>query len=214
MTNHNPVVIGITGNIATGKSTVANMLGDSGADVIDADKVAHSIMQSGTDVHAQIVDTFGVGVLREDGEIDRAKLGVIVFASPRTLACLEAIVHPATLDSIQHQIDNSSARFIVVEAIKLIESGMVDSYDSIWVTTCPSEEQIRRLVNGRGMSHAAAVQRVQSQPPQAKKVSRADVVIDTSGSMSQTCEQVKKAWAELVHKNSCTGIDRTPCAKA
>jgi len=198
---HSPTIIGITGNIGTGKSTVAAMLGELGADVIDADKVAHETMQAGTAVHARIVDTFGTKVLRDDGDVDRSKLGAVVFANPSALAQLEAIVHPPTLAAIRRRIADSPSRIIVVEAIKLIESGMADSCDRIWVTTCPPEEQIRRLVRGRGMSYEAAAQRVHAQPPQDMKISRADVVIDTSGPMLQTRKQVEDAWDRLVFRD-------------
>jgi dephospho-CoA kinase len=191
-------MVGLTGNIGTGKSTVARMLSELGAEVIDADKVAHEMMRAGTSVHAEIVEAFGREVLSPDGEIDRQRVGALVFADPIALARLEALTHPATIETIGRRIDVSSAPVVVVEAIKLIESGMADAYDSIWVVTCAREQQIRRVVAQRHLSRKEAEQRVRAQPPQAEKVARADVVIDNSGSLSRTREQVHAAWERLV----------------
>ena len=202
MNGHRPLLIGITGNIGTGKSTVARMLAELGAEVIDADLVAHQVMQAGTPAHARIVETFGPEVLDPDGEIDRARLGGIVFAAPEALARLEAIVHPATLAAISHRIASTSADVVVVEAIKLIEAGMADACDSVWVTTCRLEQQVYRLMGGRGLSRAEAAQRVRAQPPQEDKITRADVVVDTSGSLSRTRAQVQAAWERLTGSGS------------
>ncbi len=188
------IIIGLTGNIGTGKSTVAGMLAELGAEVIDADKVAHEVMWAGTPAHAALVEIFGPEVLAPDGEIDRKRLGGLVFADPTALARLEAIVHPATIGAIHRRINDSSADVVVVEAIKLIESGMADAYDSVWVTTCRREQQIQRIVDARGLSRAEAEQRIRAQPPPEEKIARADVVIDNSGSLSQTQEQVQAAW--------------------
>jgi Dephospho-CoA kinase (EC 2.7.1.24) len=132
-----PYIIGLTGNIATGKSTVARMLRDLGATVIDADRVAHEVMRAGTPVHRAVVETFGPQVLRPDGEIDRARLGAVVFSDPQALAQLEAIVHPAVLEEVARRIAAAPTPVVVVEAIKLIESGMAEAFDALWVTTCP-----------------------------------------------------------------------------
>lgn len=192
-------LIGLTGNISTGKSTVAQMLADLGAEAIDADQVTREVMRAGTPVHAAIVEVFGPGVLTAGGEIDRRRLGGVVFADPAALARLEAIVHPATLAAIDRRIAASSADVaIVVEAIKLIEAGMADGYDSVWVTTCRLEQQVARIMSARGLSQAEAQQRVQAQPPQEEKIARADVVIDTSGTLAQTRKQVRKAWERLI----------------
>ena len=190
-------LIGLTGNIGTGKSTVARMLADLGAEAIDADQVTREVMRGGTPVHAAIVEAFGPGVLTAGGEIDRQRLGDIVFADPVTLARLEAIVHPATLAVIDRRVAASSADVVVVEAIKLIEAGMADGCDSVWVTTCRPDQQITRIINTRNLSRAEAEQRVQAQPPQEEKIARADVVIDTSGTLAQTREQVLEAWERL-----------------
>jgi dephospho-CoA kinase len=197
VSDRHPLMIGLTGNIATGKSTVARMLAELGAETIDADKVAHEVMQAGTPAHAAIVETFGAEALAPDGEIDRERLGAIVFADPTALARLEAIVHPATIEAIGHRVAASPAAAIVVEAIKLIEAGMADGCDSVWVTTCRPEQQIARLMKTRDLSRAEAEQRVRVQPPQEVKLARADVVIDTSGTIAQTRERVQAAWERL-----------------
>ncbi|MGB9777263.1 MAG: dephospho-CoA kinase [Anaerolineae bacterium] len=193
-----PYVIGLTGNIATGKSTVARMLRDLGATVIDADRVAHEVMRAGTPVHRAVVEAFGPRVLRPDGEIDRADLGAIVFSDPQALAQLEAIVHPAVLEEVARRIAAAPTPIVVVEAIKLIESGMAEAFDALWVTTCPVEEQVRRLMADRGLSRPDAERRVTAQPPQEAKIARADVVISTDGSLEETRAQVEAAWQALL----------------
>jgi dephospho-CoA kinase len=124
-------------------------------------------------------------------------LGEIVFADPAALARLETIVHPATIAVIDRRVAGSSADVVVVEAIKLIEAGMADGCDSVWVTTCRPEQQIGRIKRTRGLSESEARQRVQAQPSQAKKIARADVVIDTSGTLAQTRARVREAWERL-----------------
>jgi dephospho-CoA kinase len=190
-------LIGLTGNIGTGKSTVAAMLAELGAEVIDADHVAHEVMQAGTLGHRRVIEAFGPDVLDPDGEIDRARLGAIVFADPAALMRLEAIVHPATLEAINRRVAATPAAVVVVEAIKLIESGMADGCDSVWVTTCRPEQQVHRIMGGRGLTRAQAEQRVRAQPPQEEKIAHADVVIDTTGSLSRTRAQVQAAWERL-----------------
>ena len=193
-----PFLIGITGNIGTGKSTVAQMLADLGAETIDADKVAHKVMRRGTEAHDRIAEAFGDEVLNSEGEIDRKELGAIVFNDPRALARLEAIVHPATLEAIDRRVAAASANVVAVEAIKLIESGLADRCDSVWVVTCRREQQIERLVRHRDLHREEARQRVEAQPPQEEKIDRADVVIDNSGPLSATREQVESAWDEVI----------------
>jgi dephospho-CoA kinase len=192
------LIVGLTGNISTGKSTVARMLAELGAETIDADKVAHEVMRAGTPVHAAIVEAFGREVLAPDGQINRERLGKIVFAGPAALARLEAVVHPATLEAVARRIAATESDVVVVEAIKLIEAGMADAYDSLWVTTCRPEQQVERIVATRGLSRVEAMQRVRAQPSQAEKIARADVVIDTSGTLAQTRQQVQEAWRHLV----------------
>lgn len=198
MDNSCPFLIGLTGNIGTGKSTVAGMLAELGAEVIDADKVAHRVMQAGTPVHARIVEAFGSEILASDGEIDRKRLGDIVFADPEALARLESIVHPAVLTAIDRRVADTSSEIVVIEAIKLVESGMADECDSVWMITCRQEQQIKRLMDGRGLTRVEARQRVEAQSSPEEKIACADVVIDNSGSLSQTRVQVETAWKRLI----------------
>lgn len=192
-----PYRLGLTGNIATGKSTVAQMLADLGAEHLDADHVAHAMLAPDGPAYAAVVAAFGAGILTAAGTIDRGKLGAIVFSDPDALRRLEALVHPPTLAEIERRIQASAAAIVVVEAIKLLESGLAADYNAIWVTTCPPETQIARLCATRNLSPAAAERRVAAQPPQAEKLARADVVIHTEGTLEATRLQVTRAWEDI-----------------
>ena len=192
-------LIGLTGNIATGKSAVAKMLTDLGARAIDADQVVHEVMRQGTPTWRAIVDAFSPAILdlKDGREIDRKRLGEIVFADVEALRRLEAIVHPPVTQAVSEIIAAASERVVVVEAIKLVESGMHRAYHTLWVTTCPPETQVARLMALRGLNEAEARLRVEAQPPQAEKVALADVVIDTGGTLEDTRRQVLAAWEAI-----------------
>ncbi len=193
-------LIGLTGNIATGKSLVAQMLGELGARVIDADQVAHAVMLPGGPAYGGVVEAFGAGILSKaegDGTIDRAKLGAIVFGDPAALLRLEQIVHPATVAAVNRLIAAADEQVVVIEAIKLIEAGMHRRYETLWVVTAPREVQIARLTASRGLSEAEAVLRVDAQPPQAEKAALADLVIVNDGSATDLRLKVEAAWAEV-----------------
>ena len=192
-----PFRIGLTGNIATGKTTVGLMLEKLGAELIDADKVAHAVMAPEGKAYAPVVAAFGDGILEHDGAIDRRELGRRVFSDPVALQRLEALVHPPVIDAIEQRIASSRARVVVVEAIKLLESGMAGSYDAIWVTACSEARQLERLANTRGMRPDAALNRIRAQSPQAEKLAQADVVIDTEGTLMETELQVISAWEAI-----------------
>ncbi len=194
-----PVLIGLTGNIACGKSTVARMLAEKGAYVIDADAIAHEVIRKGTPAYEEILRRFGADILGPDEEIDRRRLGEIVFRDPIALRDLEAIVHPAVLVEIQQRIQACpEAPAIVIEAIKLIESDFARACDTLWVVTCPESEQVRRLMKERGLTEEEARVRIRAQPPQEEKIRRADVVIDNSGDLEATRRQVEQAWRKWV----------------
>lgn len=191
-----PWIIGLTGNIATGKSTVTRLAAERGAVIIDADRVAHDVLQS-EDVWREVIVAFGPEVSLPDGRVDRAALGRIVFGDPDKLRQLEGLTHPAVRAEIARQIAAAGDAILLVEAIKLLEGPLAAACDQIWVTTCPRETQLERLRVCRGMDEATAIGRVDAQAPQAEKIARADVVIDTGGTMDETVAQFAAAWAAL-----------------
>jgi dephospho-CoA kinase len=192
-----PILIGLTGNIATGKSEVARVLAELGADVIDADEVAHQVMEPGGPAYQGVIDAFGPGIVDEAGRIDRGRLGAIVFRDEEALARLEEVVHPATLAEVGRRIARAEAGVVVVEAIKLIEAGMHRLYDALWVVTAPRAKQMERLVTHRGLGAEEAAVRVDAQPPQEEKVALADRVFVNDGDLAALEAEVRAAWAEL-----------------
>jgi dephospho-CoA kinase len=197
-------LIGLTGNIATGKSLVARMLGDLGAHVIDADALVHELQHKGTPVWARIVGNFGEEILRADGEIDRAKLGALVFSDPEALRWLEAIVHPAVGREIERrlshlQLPTSDFQVVVIEAIKLIEAGLHKRCNALWVVTSRPEVQLKRLTRTRSLSEADAQVRIAAQPPQSEKVALADVLIENDTTVSDLRAQVIRHWNQIFH---------------
>ncbi len=197
MPYHGKILIGLTGNIACGKSVVLRQLRDLGAFVIDADKLIHYILRQDGPAYWPVVTEFGPGIVRADGDIDRQALGRIVFSDPEKLRRLEEIEHPIVRRVIDEEIGQADEQIVVLDAIKLIESGWADKCDSVWVVTCLREQQIERLQKGRGYSHEDAEMRVTAQSAPELKVTRADVVIDNSGTLDATHEQVQQAWAAL-----------------
>jgi dephospho-CoA kinase len=206
LSHENLYLIGLTGGIACGKSTVIGLLNELGAQTIDADKVTHQVQQPGTETYAAIVAAFGEGVLSAPGgPIDRRALGAIVFADPARLRALEQIVHPAVRAAIRAWLGEVAgaaaargARAVaVIDAIKLIESSWASECDAIWVVTCAPAQQVERLMRTRGLSEAEAKARIAAQPPQASRLAHATVVIDNSGPPEAAAAQVRAAWAAL-----------------
>lgn len=188
-------MIGVTGNIAAGKSTVDAMLAAKGALVIDADRIVHDVERKAEPAWQAIVDRFGGDILGADGELDRAKLGHLVFGDPIALRDLELIVHPAVRLAVRRRLDEALAgSVVVIDAVKLIESGMAGACDSVWVVTAAPEQQFQRLLSQRAMATESAWQRIRAQAPQREKVAQADVVIDNGGSLGVTQHQVDAAW--------------------
>ena len=191
-------VIGLTGNIGTGKSVVRRMLEHLGAYGIDADALAHRAMAKGAPGYQPIIDTFGRWVLGADGQIDRAKLGRVVFSDAEALAQLEKILHPFVDQAVDLIIRRASQPVIVIEAIKLMEAGLAKQCDSLWVAYAPAEVQITRLMQNRHMSEAEARQRITAQPRQEEKIAAANIVIKNIGSFEDTWKQVNAAWQKLL----------------
>lgn len=199
-------VIGVTGNIASGKSTVLRLLADLGAIVTDADEIVHDLMKPGTTVHRFIAHRFGDQVLTNGGEIDRVRLGQIVFSDAVALAWLEGLLHPAVYAAVvtwiarhegQLQGRTSSTRVYAVDAVKM-ERDLMPRLDAFWVVYCPPEQQLARLMRDRRMSEEEAKQRLAAQPRWEDRLQQADVVIDNSGSLEETCRQVRKEWEKLL----------------
>lgn len=195
-------VIGLTGNIGSGKSTVLAMLGQLGARTVDADDLVHQVMDKGSPVWQAVVHTFGEAVLDEGGRIDRKKLGSVVFDDPQALKRLEEIVHPAVDESFLELVRNAQEPVMAVEAVKLIESGVHHVLSSLWLVTCPEEERLRRLVEGRGADPEEVQERLKAQMPEEEQARWADVVIDNGETLEQTWEQVKAEW-ERIQERLC-----------
>ncbi|MEX1248697.1 MAG: dephospho-CoA kinase [Anaerolineales bacterium] len=193
-------VIGLTGNIATGKSVVRRMLEHAGAFGIDADALSHRAIQSDAPGYPSVVAVFGKYILKDSSEIDRKKLGQIVFSDPEALKLLESIVHPIVRQAVDHLVRKSKHRVVVIEAIKLLESPLRQACDAIWVVTSSEDVQLNRLRKQRNMGTAEAKQRIALQSSQAEKTAAADTVIENSGSIEETWEQVKRAWKKLFPK--------------
>ena len=192
-----PFRIGLTGNIACGKSTVGRLLVERGAEYVDADRLVHTLLEAGTPENDQIVERFGPEVRAADGRIDRPRLGGIVFADPAALKDLEAILHPGVRAEIRRRLAASTAPVFVVDAIKLIEGGLAREMDAVWVVTCPRSEQVRRLVTERGMTAEQAETRISAQGSQEEKVRHATIVIDNGGTLGETIRQVDAALASM-----------------
>jgi dephospho-CoA kinase len=187
-------VIGLTGNIATGKSVVRKMLEHLGAYSIDADALSHRAIAKGAPGYQRVLDTFGKWILDSNSEIDRAKLGRLVFSDPEALQQLEVIVHPLVEHAVDLMIQRASQRVVVIEAIKLLEGKLVGACDNIWATYAPESIQKARLMKKRDMSEQDAIQRIHAQPPQEIKTAAANVVIQNTGSFEDTWKQVVAAW--------------------
>jgi dephospho-CoA kinase len=190
-------VIGLTGNIATGKSVIRKMLEHLGAYGIDADALAHRAIAKGAPGHDLVLKSFGEWVLDGERQIDRAKLAKVVFSDPKALERLEAIVQPLVTHAIDILIRRSRHSVVVIEAIKLLETDLAAGCDTIWVVDATEELQVARLIQKRNMSETMAKQRVASQLPQALKLQSAKVVITNNGSFEDTWDQVQDAWAQL-----------------
>lgn len=207
-------VIGLTGNIATGKSVVRRMLEHLGAYTIDADALSHRVMSRGAPGYQPVLDRFGTWLLDKDGQIDRAKLGRLVFADGQALAQLEDIIHPYVGQAVDLLIRRATQKVVVVEAIKLLESDLRTLCDSVWVADAPQDVQIERLMRKRGMSREDAVQRIHAQSAQKQKLDAANVVVTNTGSYEDLWKQVNEAWKKVVpgQEPPATLITKKPAA--
>ena len=194
-------LIGLTGGIATGKSTVAQMLRRRGAAVIDVDELARQVVRPDTPALAEIAARFGKHVIDAGGELDRAAMADIVFADAAARRDLERITHPRVIELMQEQIADAFARdapIVVVDVPLLFETGRDDMFEGVLLVHAPAGVQMRRLLARDGLSEAAALQRLDAQLPVDQKRSRATWVIENGDSLADTERQVAAWWDEVV----------------
>jgi dephospho-CoA kinase len=192
-----PYVIGLTGPIAAGKSTIAEMLAVRGAEVIDADRVYHALLAPGGALSRRIVARFGAGIVGLDGQIDRRALGELVFRDPRALADLERLTHPAVVAAIRRRIAQSAAPVVVVEAIKLVPAGLTADIDALWLVTADPEIRLARHMPRGNLSGAEARARLAAAPEPVPAGTAVDVTIDNSRDIEATAEAVSRAWRTI-----------------
>lgn len=194
-------VIGVTGGIASGKSSVSRMLKNLGARVVDADVLARRVVEPGKPAYRDIVKTFGKQVLKSDGTLDRKRLGRIVFSDGHKLQQLNEITHPRIASAAKREIARHKrlkAPLVVYDAALMVEKGWHRDLDGLVVVSVPERVQLQRLMQRDGLGRSAAKKRIRSQLPQSAKLKVADHVIDNSGTLHQTQQQVKRLWQGLV----------------
>lgn len=197
-------VLGLTGNIASGKSTVARMLERSGARIIDADLIAREVVEPEKPAWADIVRKFGPGILSADGTVDRRRLGEIVFADEGKRRLLMDITHPRIKEAVRERLSGyreENAPVVVIEAALIVESGGLREFlDGLIVVTADEESQIERLMNRSAHTREEALARIGSQMPAGEKALHADYIIDNSGTEEETEAEVKKLWEKIIRE--------------
>lgn len=200
------LIIGLTGGIVGGKSTVASMFRDLGAKIVDVDKLGHSVILPHRPAWEKIIRLFGKDILRNDLTIERKKLGKIVFTNPTLLKKLNKITHPEIIILIKREINlaknktNSQEKILIIDAALIYEAKIDKLMDKIIVVYINKDEQVKRLVKRNNLSKEETLQRIKSQMSMKEKVKIADYVIDNSNSLDKTKEQVEKIWKKLVSR--------------
>jgi dephospho-CoA kinase len=199
------LTIGLTGGIGSGKSTVAQILGEFGAPILDADKVAHTTYAPGGPAYDAVIAAFGADIVAPDRTIDRRKLGAIVFGNPEKLNRLTSIVWPATSDGIRRKIAelraSGSKLPIVVEAAILIEANWQPLFDEIWLVRAPREQVLSRIEIQRGAKPSETEARINAQLSDEERTRHASLIIENNGSLEELRELLKEVWAEALKRN-------------
>ncbi|MFH1382770.1 MAG: dephospho-CoA kinase [Chloroflexota bacterium] len=193
-------VIGLTGGIGSGKSTVSRFLTELGAAVLDADKIGHEAFRPDTAIWREVVATFGKQILNDAGEIDRPRLGKMVFDNPEALARLNQIMHPRMYEIVKARIEEyrrQGADVIVLEAALLIEAGWTPLVDEVWVAVVSRDTVLKRLKKDRGLTEEQTLARINSQLSNEERTKHADVVINNDGDLADVKKQVKQLWEKL-----------------
>jgi dephospho-CoA kinase len=199
------IVIGLTGGIASGKSTVARMLSELGAVVIDADKVGHEAFRPHTEAWRKVVAAFGKDILGHNEEIDRGKLAQLVFDDPKALKRLNSIMHPLMREIVRQKIEGlrrEGAEVVVLEATLLIEAKWTDLVDQVWVTITPEPDVVDRLVSQKGFKEQQARARIKSQTPIVQRAKKADVVIENVSDINTLKKRVEGLWQQLRYQKN------------
>ncbi|WP_188679624.1 dephospho-CoA kinase [Subtercola lobariae] len=195
-------LIGLTGGIASGKSTVATRLAEHGAVHIDADQLAREAVEPGTDALQNIAETFGDHLIQPDGSLDRPALGTVVFGNPELLRKLNAIVHPAVQDLTRYYVKQAEEHdpnaIVIYDVPLLVEAKLPHTFNLIVVVHSTDETRVERLIRHRGLSRAEAQKRVGSQASEAERLAIADIVIDSDGTLAETLGQTDALWSRLV----------------
>jgi dephospho-CoA kinase len=192
-------LLGLTGNIACGKSTVGQLLADRfGAEYVDADRLVHALYAAGTPQTAAIAARFGQELLKDDGTIDRRRLGDIVMSSTTALRELEGLLDPGVNQAILDRLEHTAAPVLVLDAIRLIETGRAARCDAVWVVVCDRQAQLQRLQASRSLSPEQAALRIAAQSPVEEKLRHATAVITNNGSPEDLSSQVEAAWTKTV----------------
>lgn len=197
------IVVGLTGGICSGKSTVTAMFRRLGATVIDADQVAHELVEPDQPLFETVASAFGREIVGADGRIDRRRLGAIVFADPKVRKRLEAILHPAIIEECERRIrqaEVSGTAVCLLDAALLIESGWHARFDAVILVEASEAIRLDRLVESKGLSQDEAMLRIRSQMPQYEKRRHAHYVIENDGALEATERQVKAVWEQLCAK--------------
>lgn len=201
------IVAGLTGGIATGKSTVASIFLEAGARLIDADRIARDVVRKDSAAYREIVDHFGAGILLGDGEIDRKRLAAIIFDDPKEQRALENIIHPRVKQAVGRRLQRirqqAPEALVVLDIPLLFEAGMQRGLDEVIVVYVPEQLQLERLRARDGLNEAEALVRIRAQMPIELKKARATQVIDNSGSREHTREQALEIYRRLACK--CRG---------
>ncbi len=193
-------VIGLTGGIGSGKSTVSQFLAELGAVILNADEVGHEAFKPDSEIWRKVVAAFGRQIVTSDGNVDRKKLGNIVFGNPESLSRLNEIMHPQMYALVKTQLEEhrrQGMRVVVLEVPLLLEAGWTSLVDEVWVTTAPEATALKRLEERTGLSQAESLTRIRSQLPSAERVRHADVVINTECDLDELKSKVKELWQRL-----------------
>lgn len=200
-------LIGLTGGIASGKSTVANFLQALGAEIIDADQVAREVVEPGTAGLNMVIKEFGSEVLASDGSLSRAKLAEVVFANEQKRLKLEAILHPLIKTRTQELIAQSTKRVVVYAVPLLVEAKVDYPFDLVLTVEAGPKAQLERMMNARGMTEQEAKARLEAQAKEADRVARADIRLDSSGTLEELETQVQKVWEMVQERLEAQGTN-------